>query len=145
MTIPTWVEQYIGIPFQAHGRDRTGCDCWGLLRLVLVEQFNTNIPSFNGSTWACGLSPEENARQRAELEALMAENASPWRPVAAGQERAGHGILLRQMGRAMHVGLIVAPGWMLHIEQGTNSVITEYDGPLWRRKIAGFYEWAGVA
>ena len=145
MSVPIWVERYIGIPFAAYGRDHQGCDCWGLLRLVLREQFGIEIPSFDGSTWRCGLSREENDLQRAELESLMAANVSPWRRVDPGSERGGHGILLRQLGRPIHVGVVVAPRWMLHIEQGANAVLTEYDGPLWRRKIAGFYEWRGAA
>ena len=143
MNLPSWVAQYIGIPFVAHGRDRDGCDCWGLLRLVLAEQFGTNIPSFDGSTWKSGLGREESDRQRAELEALMDANKAPWRPVDRGQERAGHGILLRQMGKAMHVGIVVAPRWMLHIEEGANAVATEFEGLLWKRKVVGIYEWAG--
>ena len=144
MTIPSWVNEYIGIPFKRHGRDRDGCDCWGLLRLVLADQFETHIPSFAGHTWVeCGGRAEREV-QRAELEALMEANKAPWRPVVAGQERAGTGIRLRQEGRAMHVGIVVTPGWMLHIEHGTNAALEEYTSLLWRRRVVGFYEWAGA-
>jgi len=38
MTAP-WASTYVGIPYRFAGRDRAGCDCWGLVRLVLAERF----------------------------------------------------------------------------------------------------------
>ena len=144
MTIPSWAEQYVGIPFRPYGRDRSGCDCWGLLRLVLDEQFGIGVPAFSQHSWVSGLGRDEAERQRAGLEALVAANTGPWRAVEPGAERAGQAVLLRQMGRAMHVGVVVDRGWMLHIEEGTNAVLAEYGGLMWRRRIAGFYEWVGA-
>jgi cell wall-associated NlpC family hydrolase len=37
------VEPCIGLLFREHGRD--GADCWGLVRLVLAEQFDINLPA----------------------------------------------------------------------------------------------------
>lgn len=45
MPVPIWAGRYIGLPFAEHGRDRSGIDCWGLVRLALLEQFSISVPS----------------------------------------------------------------------------------------------------
>ena len=53
--------------------------------------------------------------------------------------QAGDGVLLRILGAAMHVGVVVAPKWMLHIEHGTNAMLEKYTGPHWSKRVIGFY------
>ncbi len=40
-------EQYFTIPFELGGRTHEGCDCYGLVRLVLKEQRGIILPSFS--------------------------------------------------------------------------------------------------
>lgn len=35
----SFAHEYGGIPYEDGGRTRAGADCWGLVRLVLLEQF----------------------------------------------------------------------------------------------------------
>ncbi len=135
--MPEWVAGYIGIPFRSHGRDRDGSDCWGLLRLVLADQFGIRIPSYDGVTWHDG----DDRRALAEF---MAEHKADWTPVAGGDERPGDAVLLRMMGHPIHVGIVVASGWMLHVEQGADSCIEPYlDELRWKKRIIGYYRYAG--
>lgn len=43
-----WATHYVGLPYLAGGRDRAGLDCWGLLRLVYLEQRGIELPQLPG-------------------------------------------------------------------------------------------------
>lgn len=40
-------ERYLAIPYRKGGRTWDGCDCWGLVRLVLKEERGIILPSFD--------------------------------------------------------------------------------------------------
>jgi cell wall-associated NlpC family hydrolase len=42
-----WVKKYIGIPFVSNGRKREGCDCYGLCRLVLQDEYDISLPELS--------------------------------------------------------------------------------------------------
>lgn len=122
------IAQYVGIPFVDRGRGHEGCDCWGLVKLVLAEQFGIDAKDYGTScneTEACARTMAEEAR------------ASQWLKVA--QPVAGDVILLRQQGLACHVGLVVGPGQMLHTEKHRGAVVENFMRPHWRSRIEGFY------
>lgn len=41
-------ERYYRIPYKEGGRDWDGCDCWGFVRLVLLEEGKAELPLFRG-------------------------------------------------------------------------------------------------
>lgn len=43
-------ERYLDIPYKDGGRDWDGCDCWGLVRLILAEERGIVLPSFSDVT-----------------------------------------------------------------------------------------------
>ena len=45
-----WCSKYVGIPFVSGGRDKSGCDCYGLVRLILHNEYNTELPLLIGDT-----------------------------------------------------------------------------------------------
>ncbi|NAZ37141.1 C40 family peptidase [Rubellimicrobium sp. CFH 75288] len=131
---PAWVAPYIGLPFAPGGRTREGLDCWGLCALVWSEQFGRDLPPYDGPAWVPGLPA-------GSVEAAATAYARRFSPVPLAEAEEGDGLLLRVLGAPIHAGLIVAPGWMLHIERGCDSVVERFDGPRWARRVVGCYRW----
>lgn len=132
--IPDWVERYIGIPYVESGRDPAadgGLDCWGLLVLIWREQYGVDLPIYDGPHWAKGAD-------RAAIAAAIRAEQERYLDVAPGTEREGDGILLRLLGQPLHVGLVVAPGWMIHTHETAAVCVERYDGMAWARRVLGF-------
>jgi cell wall-associated NlpC family hydrolase len=137
MPIPFWAGRYIGLPFKDHGRDRAGLDCWGLVRLVMSEQFGLALPSL--------ATEYQRTTQVEKISALIEREALKWKSVAAGEEACGDVVVMRVRGKPMHVGFVLGDGQMLHIELGINSVIENYKGLRWAERISGIYRFKSIS
>jgi cell wall-associated NlpC family hydrolase len=133
---PAWVAEYIGMRFRERGRDRAGCDCWGLVRLVLAERFGVEVPSYAGDYDTVG--------EQHRIAALITRHQPAWLPVDPGRERPGDVVLLRLHGLPVHVGVVAARGWMLHVEPKVDSVLERFDGLEWRNRVLGVYRHAAL-
>lgn len=136
MPVPIWAGHYIGMPFADKGRERSGLDCWGLVRLVMQEQFGIALPSHTGEY--------QRATELDKIPALIDRESRKWFPVPAGSEVLADVIVLRYRGAPMHVGMVLGDGQMLHIEQNVNSLIEKYTGSRWATKVSGFYRHAAT-
>lgn len=133
MSIPIWVGHYIGLSFKGHGRDRKGVDCWGLVRLVMAEQFGISLPSY--------ATQYESTAREDQLAPLIEEERKWWIPVETGDERLGDVVVLRMRGQPIHVGLVIEQGRMLHAEVGIGSVLDSYKSARWSLRVTGFYRY----
>lgn len=132
---------FIGIPFAEHGRDRSGCDCWGLVRLVLADWHGIALPPYTAGY--------ADTMDIAAIDAMISGAAArpPWREIAGGdigaivpgQVRRGDGVLIRMRGRPVHVGVVVAYPHFLHIEDGIDSQMARVNEARWRHRVLGFY------
>lgn len=120
---------YVGIPFKEKGRDRNGCDCWGLVRLVLAERYGFDLPDLSD-----GYATTKDA---AAIVGLYDGEKSNWRKVEQGQP--GDVLVLRIKGRPTHVGLVIGEGRFLHVDRGIDATIERYDSPHWRNRVEAFY------
>ncbi|MGE0256923.1 MAG: peptidoglycan endopeptidase [Alphaproteobacteria bacterium] len=125
--MPDWVAEYIGIPFLEHGRDRGGCDCWGLARLVWAERAGVAVP--DAGTQYPGFDADRIGQALRDGRA-----AGDWRIVEAGCERPFDAVLMKgyvpgeggYRAVEMHVGVVVVPGKLLHVERGTDALLADY-------------------
>ena len=131
-TLPSWVAKYVGIPYRDEGNTIEGCDCWGLYKLVMHEQFGFIVPEYTGRRWAAAVRPRE-------IGPAAAEYASKYPKIETGHERVGDGLLIRICGYPWHVGIVVAPGWMLHAHKGADSCVEPYRHWKWADRIVGIY------
>lgn len=145
MIAPDWVQQYIGLPYRDRGRTRAGLDCFGLVRLVLAEQADIELPEYSMAP----MDAADRARTFAD-EAC----SGVWQPVRVDGARCFDVARCKVMHRdgaavrpvLSHVGIYVAPGLVLHIEDGTRSVIVRADrGERFARRIADVWRHRGLS
>lgn len=146
-TPPTWVEQYIGLPYDDGGRGPDVFDCFGLYRLVGNRHYALNVPSMGHLTVEKGLS-NNDVRKRA---ATLLADRNAWPEVI--QPTPGCAILLRIGADHCHVGLVVAVrqtaphlpprGHMLHITRGIRAACVEWHNSSWKNRIVSFHRYAG--
>lgn len=126
-----WSERYVGIPWKDRGRDRSGVDCHGLVRLVHAEQFGNAIPSF--------VEDYPSATDREAVAEIIARHREGWAPVTAPRE--GDVALFRILGQPSHVGVVAFPGHFLHVREGQSSVVERLTSPSWQQRLEGVYRY----
>lgn len=117
-----WVKDYIGIPFLSGGRGRDGCDCYGLVRLVLLEQYGYSLPSLDG-TYRDALDGRETGRIFSDAVPLLAAEK-----ITRPEE--GAVALMYSRGLLCHVGIWAGGEYILHTRRGTGAAAERMTGPL---------------
>lgn len=123
------MNQYVGIPYKAGGRGYDGCDCYGLVRLVLKEQFGKDMPEYGDC-----ISHGSDESHRLISDHLPLVDA--FRPDVP---RAGDVVVLKIRGLPSHVGVYLGGGKMLHTLAEHDSAIESVDSPKWVKRIEGYY------
>jgi cell wall-associated NlpC family hydrolase len=126
-----WAEKYIGIPFVSNGRTMEGCDCYGLARLVLRNEYGVELPELSGD-YGNALNAAETARLFAEKRPVLAAEKLP-----GPQE--GAVAVITERGRPCHLGIAAGGGFVLHTGVKTGSVCQRESHPALRGRIEGYY------
>jgi len=128
--------KYIGIPFVDRGRNMTGCDCWGLFRLVYRELKGIELPEYLLSS----------CHALNELSPAVEESRQVWEPIKEPESMCliAFSIGTFVTGLVTHIGTYIGANKFLHtIAKKKMSQIERLSHPFYQRKIEGFYKYAG--
>ena len=133
--LPEWINDYIGIPFVDGGRTRAGCDCYGLVRLILFEEFWIQAPSYTEAY------PSTDDRA-AVAGALEARREPYWREIyQPSQARVADVAIFRVGGLPLHCGLMVSQDRIIHVLKGCQTVVEPMNGLVWGNRLMGIYRY----
>lgn len=135
MSVPAWVERYVGIPFAEEGFGFSGSHCWGLVRLVFLTERKIDLPTYG---------PLSAREMIAASRTMVAESSTdPWSSVVGVRSSFdvvlmrsrpdGHGLMLG------HVGIMVDGENILHVEKLTSAVCVPIIHPSIRHRLAGTF------
>lgn len=129
----SWIDKYVGIPFVDGGRDRRGCDCWGLVRLIYQNELKVELPTYG----------EISAEDLAAVSQMVEGNytVEPWRAIDRDDALPFDVVVMRFYGsrRIGHVGILVAGSTaLLHTESTVDSVVVPLLHMTVRSRIVGF-------
>lgn len=126
---------YVGIPFRDGGRDRGGCDCWGLFRLVYADH-GIDLPIYGeiGATEMLRIAREFKHET---------ESGEVWRRADHLPRQRLDAVVMRRAsevdGPAWHIGVMLDGKRMLHTELATDSVLVPLAHHSVASRITGFY------
>ena len=131
MAVPLWAGKYIGLPFLEKGRTADGADCWGLVRIIYLDEFGIYLPSY--------VESYKDTSDAAEIGHLFRSQSPRWLKIQPGEEQPGDVIVLRMHGQPMHVGVVVGDKQFLHVTKHVDGVLEKYRSMVWAGRVLGFY------
>lgn len=100
-----WADRYVGLP--GEGPD----PCWLLVRQVWADMLGHALPRFDGSVGEAQAVFDHEAVARGFID------------VKIGQEQPFDAVLMRGEGRGVHIGIVAAPGLVLHVMRNALSCV----------------------
>jgi len=126
-----------GVPFLDRGRDFNGWDCAGMIIVAYRFCAEIEIPDVDGIS---AFSGSEVGRLVKEMFLEVTEEfRSLWRPVERRKEQRFDLVLLRLGRWPVHLGLVVAPGFILHAEPDTGTCIEPFYRGMLAPRFVGLY------
>lgn len=126
-----WADRYIRIPFIDGGRDHSGCDCWGMVRMVLKDQAQIEVPGYG----------EISAHDLASIGAGIERDAGDYEQwVEIDRPRQFDVVVMTWFGKRTtgHIGIMLDEHRILHTEDVSGPVIVERDHYSIKRRIKFF-------
>lgn len=130
--MPFITDKYIGIPYVDGGRDFSGADCLGVIRLFYKTEYGIDIQDV-----AISCVEHEAIDRRIE------EERASWRSVKLPTTPCVVVLKLdrHHMDWCTHLGVHIGDGWMLHTAKGKDCLRIRIDHPFYKNRVEGFYEY----
>jgi cell wall-associated NlpC family hydrolase len=125
---------FLGVPFEAGGRTRSGWDCWGCVRAVSRTAFGVELPDYADLVSAEAVEVPRAVGPAILREALSFRVLPGW---AALPGDPGALLLFSVAGHPAHIAIDIGGGWMLH--QRAATVAEPFAGSIWERRFLGAY------
>jgi cell wall-associated NlpC family hydrolase len=126
-----WVKKYVGIPFVSGGRTMQGCDCWGLVRLVLHDEYGYDLPSLDADY--------SDALDRSSISPCFEKYA----PLILGEKidcpKESSVAIIRSGKLATHIALYAGDGYILHARRRCGSVCERLSSPALTGLVEGWW------
>ena len=123
------INDFIGIPYLAGGRDFKGCDCWGLVTLYYREALGLELPDYK-------ISPEDFKIIDKKISGLW--GGSGYKRIDRPVENC---LVLMRLGNFRgginHIGIWKGSKILQAYEKTASNLVTA-SSPLWRPMIKGF-------
>ena len=126
-----WVDKYVGIPFISGGRNEKGCDCYGLVRLILEKEYNYKLPLLVGN-YSNALFFEETKNIFDKYVPLLTAEK-----IQKPEEKSVCLIQIRKV--PCHVGIWAGDGYIIHSRNRVGSVCEKTDSLHFVGQILGWY------
>ena len=128
----SWTQKYVGIPFVSGGRDYNGCDCYGLVRLILNDEYQIQLPALN-SDYSDALNCEQTKNLFKEYVPVICGTK-----IENPEEKAVCLVRTRG-GLCTHVGIYAGDGFIIHTRNKTGAVCERLSSPFLTGRIEGWY------
>lgn len=126
--------KYIGLPYASNGRDESGIDCWGLVRLFYKQEYNIDLPSY---------TEDYSGAYDTRILDMMDQYKNNWSQVETPEP--GSVIVFNILGEPFHVGIYIGEGKFIHARDGKDSVVESVESPKWKKRIEGYYKYVPQA
>jgi len=127
-----WAKKYVGIPYKLHSFEMDGCDCYGLVALILKNEFDILIPRYDDKY--CSSSSKE------DITDIYNNEVKRWKKV--DKPSIGSVIYFMLSGYPRHVGVVVSDKQFVHnLCSPKSSTIGDFTSSKWKRRVIGFYNY----
>jgi len=129
VSLPAWVGDWVGLPYEDLGRGPVTFDCLGLFLALQREIMGRVIEDPN-----CTIG--EAVRRR-----VVDEKRDEWQCVDKAE--IGDAVLFRVGGRVLHVGFALTDFDMLHTDKDIGrSTVDRFRGAVWGPRCEGVFRYA---